>query len=233
MATGQTSESSCPASVQNSTSRRSHSPPTTPSSSRRPIRPRRSKRSQRTLTATELNSRAADSAPQPKVLNPHPCRDVSAGQRPAQWGGWDSNPRPTDYESFENLGDPCQSMLIFAVFPGQARFGASALPGPCQSFPILVSNLRPERVPEGQAQPASETITAARECASNPRATDWLTNEVTLHPSSGGASSPTSSSEFASQTAGRPGSRRFDRISRGRSSHHRSQRRSSTYRRAP
>lgn len=39
---GSTSESSRPAGVQNPTSRRSHSTPTTPSSSRGPIRPRRS-----------------------------------------------------------------------------------------------------------------------------------------------------------------------------------------------
>ena len=36
-------------------------------------------------------------------------------------------------------------MLILAVFPGQTLFGAAFLLGPCQSFPILVSNLRPER----------------------------------------------------------------------------------------
>jgi hypothetical protein len=42
-------------------------------------------------------------------------------------------------------------MLIVAVSPGQTLFGAAFLLGPRRSFPILVSNLRPERVPEGQA----------------------------------------------------------------------------------
>ncbi|WP_412775261.1 hypothetical protein [Streptomyces violaceus] len=69
---GSTSGSSRPASVQNSTSRRSHNPPTTPSSSRGLTRLRRSKWPQLTLTATKPNSRAADSAPWTNALNPHP-----------------------------------------------------------------------------------------------------------------------------------------------------------------
>ena len=71
--------------------------------------------------------------------------------RGAWWGGWDSNPRPTDYESFEDLGDPCQSMPILAVFPAQKGFGTSPLLSPCQPSPILVSNLRPEPGPDGHA----------------------------------------------------------------------------------
>jgi hypothetical protein len=66
-------------------------------------------------------------------------------------------------------------MLVSDVLPGQTRFGASALLGPCQSFPILVSNLRPEHVPEGQAQPVSETIAQAPERASNWHAADFPT----------------------------------------------------------
>ncbi|MEV5954740.1 transposase [Streptomyces sp. NPDC051987] len=43
-----------------------------------------------------------------RVGEPAPRTGVSAGQSPAWWGGWDSNPRPTDHESFEDLGDSCR-----------------------------------------------------------------------------------------------------------------------------
>src|SRR4051812_39492577 len=59
------------------------------------------------------------------------CWSDRFSSRSEWWGGWDSNPRPTDYESFEDLGDPCRSMPILAVFPGQTQFAASALLGPC------------------------------------------------------------------------------------------------------
>lgn len=54
-------------------------------------RPPRPEWRQPTWMTTALNSRAADSVRWPKALNPHARRDVSAGQRPARWGGWDSN----------------------------------------------------------------------------------------------------------------------------------------------
>jgi len=54
------------------------------------------------------------------------------------WGGWDSNPRPTDHESFEDLGDPCRSVPIPTVLAGQACASLSALRGPCRLVPVLV-----------------------------------------------------------------------------------------------
>lgn len=86
----------------------------------------------------------------------------------------------TDYESFEDLGGPCRSMLILAVSPGQTRFGASVLLGPCQSFPILVSNQRPERVLEGRYRPLRRPSSQPATQAPNRRAADSPSGARTL-----------------------------------------------------
>lgn len=137
------------------------------------LRPgRRRQRSREVDTRSLRRERPSPSAaPTPPARRAGPCRRAcrrkthgsAAGpakevRRPPDGHLVHSNPRPTDHESFEDLGGPCRSTLIFAVLPGQMRFGASALPGPCQSFPILVSNLCPERALERQAQPASEGL---------------------------------------------------------------------------
>ncbi|MDQ0962105.1 hypothetical protein QFZ66_005983 [Streptomyces sp. B4I13] len=69
-----------------------------------------------------------------------------------KWGGWDSNPRPTDYESFEDLGGPCVSTPIHAVLAGQLGEAGSALTRLCQPVPVLVSPRRPQQVPRGGGQ---------------------------------------------------------------------------------
>src|SRR4051794_2630146 len=72
----------------------------------------------------------------PGPSHPHPDQESAwpAGfpSRSEWWGGWDSNPRPTDYESFEDLGGPCRSMPIHAVLAGQTCSPVSTLHGPCR-----------------------------------------------------------------------------------------------------
>ncbi|MDQ0602051.1 hypothetical protein QF037_006396 [Streptomyces canus] len=58
--------------------------------------------------------------------------------RSEEWGGWDSNPRPTDYESIQDLGGPYHFTSIHGVLAGQASASLSALHGPCRLVPVLV-----------------------------------------------------------------------------------------------
>jgi hypothetical protein len=46
------------------------------------------------------------------------------------WGGWDSNPRPTDYESFPDLPISPHSCLDLPIIAGQRPFTVPALRRP-------------------------------------------------------------------------------------------------------
>lgn len=117
-------------------------------------RPYRSEGHQPTRTSPVPNSRAADSVRSGKDDAPTPKNERFRSSQPCVGGaGGTRTHRRRIMSSFEDLGGPCRSTLTLGVFPGQILFGASALLGPCQSFPVLVSNLRPERVPDGHAHP--------------------------------------------------------------------------------
>jgi hypothetical protein len=57
----------------------------------------------------------------PFAQNPESARPLRRFRRSQACavGRWDSNPRPTDYESFGDLGGPCRSVPIHAVLAGQ------------------------------------------------------------------------------------------------------------------
>ena len=59
---------------------------------------------------------------QAKLTIRHLTRDVFAGQDPPRWGGWDSNPRPTDYEPFDDRPRSSRYFLILPVLTGQGSF---------------------------------------------------------------------------------------------------------------
>ncbi|MDX3697243.1 transposase [Streptomyces europaeiscabiei] len=87
--------------------------------------------------------------------------------RDLQWWGGGSNPRPTDYESLEDLGGPCRSILIFVVFPGQAHSSASVLCGACRCGPALVAPQWPLSVFEFGASDRSNRLSPVQPTAWN------------------------------------------------------------------
>jgi hypothetical protein len=112
----------------------------------------------------------------------HLARNVSAGQRPAQGGGWDSNPRPTDYEPFGDLGGLCRSVPILDVFAGPACLSVCVLCGACRSVPVLVAPQWPLTVIEGDPHNMSGNVRPVQPRGWNLRAADSPADEQRLRP---------------------------------------------------
>lgn len=108
-----------------------------------------------------------------------------------EWGGWDSNPRSMDHESFEDLGGPCRSASVRGFFAGQAGCTVSPRLRLCRSVPVLASQLRPDTACGRPGTPGCRTITPARRWVSIPSAADCHSNARKLRlDDRGGASAP-------------------------------------------
>lgn len=135
--------SSRPASVRHRTSQRRHKPYGSTATNRN-IRAGQDASALPTQ-APGPNSRAADLVRSGKVDDPTEqderfCRSETC----TSGGGWDSNPRPTDYGSFGDLGGPWRSMLIRDVFADQMGLSMQILLSLCQSVPVLAVSTRPQ-----------------------------------------------------------------------------------------